>query len=178
MKWLAMIISFVLGQLKSTSISPSLIFIQKAFERSRSLVFLATVSFVSALLFVAGIVIAAINGFSQYDQSSTIYMSATFVGGLVLAALSAISLAIIFSKKNWQVPDLEATQAEAKSTSPIEEAISFLINDFVAARRSDREDKVNTPSGNRTKNTSTDYAHPQSRTQEGHAAKPTGGQVH
>ncbi len=101
--------------------------------------FLATASFISALLFVAGIVIAAINGFSQYDQTNQVYMSATFVGGLVLALLSGISLAVVFSKKNWQVPDLKQTHSEVKSASPIEEAISLLVNDFVTARRSERE---------------------------------------
>lgn len=139
MKWLAMIVSFILGQLKSSTISPSLIFIQKALEKSRGLMFLATVSFISALLFAAGVVIAAVNGFAQYDQSNSVYMSATLIGGITIAVLAAISLGVVFAKKNWQVPDLQTFEAESKVPSPIEEAVSMLISDFVTARRTDRE---------------------------------------
>lgn len=142
MKWFAMIFSFLLGQFKSSSISPSLIFVQKALEKSRSLVFLATVSFISALLFAAGILIAAINGFTQYDQTNSVYMSATFVGGLSLAILSGISLAIVFAKKNWQVPNLKAAEAETRTPSPIEEAVSLLLNDFIEDRRSQRQSRA------------------------------------
>jgi hypothetical protein len=106
---------------------------------------MTTVAFISALLFSAGVIMAAMNAFAQYDAGGAIAFNATISGGLTLVALAVISLATVFSKRNWEVPHVTSEAPHHRSPSPIEEAVASLIQDFVQSRQAHREGPMPPP---------------------------------
>ncbi len=138
MKWILVIVSFLFEHMTSKFQQNSSTFlIEKALEKSRSIISLTLLGFVSVLIFAAGIIIAAINAFSQYDSNGVIAFTATFVGGLVLAALAGTSFAVIFTKRNWVTPRL-VEEAPKNSVNPLQEAILSLVTEFMNARKEAR----------------------------------------
>lgn len=139
MKWLIVFASFLIGKLNSISVTPSLFFVEKALEKSRNILFMATIAFISAALFCAGVIISVLNALTQIDANGSMVFSATFSGGLVLIVISAVSLAIVFAKRNWEFPSLTEAAHQSRRSSPIEEAITMLVQDFMEDRRTNRE---------------------------------------
>lgn len=153
MKWLSLVLTYAMGKFGSLTSSPSpLIMIEQLLAKGRYLLMMTTVSLISATLFCAGIILAVINATTQYDDYGSIYWSATLTTALVLAGLSLVSLGITFSVRNWEGKDFLNTKSPKarphRASSPIEEALTMLVVDFVDERRARRESLRAQPESN------------------------------
>ena len=87
-------------------------------------------------LFVAGIVIAAVNVAYQYDQTMNISFTAMLATGLILVLLSAGFSALYYAnaKSSDKIEKVKQSAKNIGSGHPLQDALAVLVMDFVKER--------------------------------------------
>jgi hypothetical protein len=160
-KWIGLILSFVMGRLNTHAPQMTFNFKDSAMAvfdevtfKSRKAVSLLLVALASVIFICGGFFISLVDATHQYDQEGMIRFSSTFLSGVVLA-LVAVGIFIWVFASAWpgaqhnrmkaklkDKMDEMAEQAKpAPSPSSIEQALTALIMDFVHEREAKREQR-------------------------------------
>lgn len=146
MQWIGMIVSFIMGnmQKKSLGIKESALEIfDEVVYKSRSVVTLTLVAFAAIIFMCGGLFMALIQATSQYDRTGQIFFSSTIGAGLILAAVSLLTFAIVFTKA-WPGIRIHKTskqhvqENERPAPAGLEQALAVLVMDFVKDRELNR----------------------------------------
>ena len=166
-KWIGLILSFVMG--KFNSHTPPMSFNLKEtamgiFDditlKSRKAVGLLLGALACVILFCGGFFISLIDATRQFDLSGSVGMTSTLAAGLVLALIGVGVFTWIFTSA-W--PGLNETKEKLREKteamrnpppppqpSSIEQAVTALIMDFVHEREQNRASSHNAPPHMRT----------------------------
>ncbi|MGZ3772661.1 MAG: hypothetical protein ACXVCY_13940 [Pseudobdellovibrionaceae bacterium] len=153
MKWLMLVLNFIFQ--KFSTRPPSLTetaveIFEEISHKSRKVVSLTLTGVAAVIFFCGGLFIAIINATTQYDNTGEILFTATFLGGLLLIALAALTFGIIFLRA-WpgaakaRQTRQKASQAEISAIS-LDKALAILIMDFVKERELRRSSTHHQPS--------------------------------
>ena len=162
MQWLGLIASFVIGRMNNKQAGPNRMSPQAIFEdityKSRQAVMLTLGGVIAVVMLCSGLMMSIADATAQYDRNAIIAFTATFNTGLVIALLSAICFAFIFTRAwpgvrehrgNYQDNlrnenkasgfGFSRSNAEAHRAGNLEQAFSALIMDFVKEREVRRQ---------------------------------------
>ena len=138
LKILSVIASFLFG--KQMSSGPSYEdLVDYAFERLRSIVNSAAIGLSGIVLVITGFIFTTFNLLNQYDQHASVAMTAVAAGGLVLCVVGLGFILFASRKTKTPLEKSEGLKTHHPAASPLEEALSLLVMDFVKARQEDRE---------------------------------------
>lgn len=156
MKWVAMVMSFIMGNMQKHSLgikdSAMEIFDEVVFK-SRSAVMLTLAAFAAIIILCGGLFMAIIQATTQYDLTGQVFFSSTIAVGLILAALSLITCAIVFTQA-WpgirthrasqlnKAADEALKQQQTAKPSGLDQALALLVMDFVKEREANRLHKA------------------------------------
>lgn len=143
-KWLTLFSTFFFGKLLTTSRGPTWVpqLIDSTFHEFRKLGLFFSLQMVCVLFFVGGGFLSIIEAASLYDANGAFIVSAMFFAGLIVAVTSLLGLVMLFvltkpsvEKKNIKMSLFNKN----KAASPLEDAATLLINEFIKHREEDRQ---------------------------------------
>lgn len=145
-KVLMYLFSFIMGRYNSVLKPSTLVLVDQLLLRTRKLMMTSMVSLIASLLLTGGVVISLIEFTRQIDQFKVVWPSATLIGGLTLSVLALTVLVYSFTSRAFDlryVPIRSAKKGNRDDTqtrthSPLEEALSVLVLDFVNERKASR----------------------------------------
>lgn len=139
-KIFSLLFSFILGTFKSPNSDDNIYekLVDRALDQLKYLLESLALTLTGFTLVIAGFLTAYFNLLHQYDERGSIALNAVSIGGFVLVGVGII---ILFSTLSQKKIDRHLTSGPkiAAKTSPLEEAISLLVLDYVKEREIDRE---------------------------------------
>lgn len=147
MQWLAMIITYFFGRRSSKSKSLKEIALEVYEEisaKSRRLITLTLSGLGAVILFCGGFFVSLLELTSQYDRVGYVSLSATLAAGLTLMICAVVAFMGIFWgawPNSTQHSEHSTQESTAQAASPLENALSVLIMDYVKDRELRRESR-------------------------------------
>lgn len=155
-KILSYLFSYFAGRYNSVLKPSTLLIIDQLLVRARKLVMTSSIMFISSLLLAGGVLISLIEFTSQIDRYAVVWPSATLIGGLSLSVIALGVLIFSFTSRTFDLryvrsknsrrheslfDSRKSESSSPRTQSPVEEALSLLIMDFVNERKQNREKK-------------------------------------
>jgi hypothetical protein len=147
MKWVAMIMSFIMGNMQKHSLGikdSAMEIFDEVVYKSRSAVMLTLGAFAAIIILCGGLFMAIIQATTQYDMTGQIFFSSTIAVGLILAALSLIVCAVVFTRAwpgvrtHLPKPEVKVEAQGPQVGNSLEQAVALLVMDFVKEREASR----------------------------------------
>ena len=149
---LSLVLSFLLGRYEQTFKRSTIILIDQFISKSRKLFIFSAILGIVILLFVSGLIMSIVQATAQYDRQGYIAMNSSLLVGLILAAVTFVTLLAMFSRSAWEMrfrqeiaPLTSDDSKKKKDETPnaFEQAITLLIADFLKEREQNRQTKQN-----------------------------------
>jgi hypothetical protein len=141
-KFFTYFISFLIGRYNSFAKPSAMVIIDQVLLRTRKLLMTSMISLIASLLLTGGVIISLIEFTRQIDRFQIVWPSATLIGGLALTLISLATLIYAFTSKAFDlryVKKASPTEQIPRTPSPLEEALSVLVMDFIKERREERQ---------------------------------------
>lgn len=155
-KILSYLFSYFAGRYNSILKPSTFMIIDQLLVRARKLLMTSSIMFISSLLLAGGVIISLLEFTSQIDRFAMVWPSATLVGGLSLSGISLAVLIFAFTSRSFDLRYVRSQKTRRQESlfdshtgrvdastqraqSPLEEALSVLIMDFVNERKQNRE---------------------------------------
>lgn len=143
---LGFIFSFIVGRYNALLKPSTLLIVDQILLKARKLMMNSMISLTSSLLLTGGILITLIEFTRQIDQFRVVWPSATLIGGFLLSILGVSALIYSFTAKTFDLRYASASNTKGQNPqgssahvpSPLEEALSLLVMDFVNERKQKR----------------------------------------
>lgn len=144
-KIFSFIFSFILEAFKGPSSEENIYdkLLDRALDQLKYLLESLALTLTGFTLVIAGFLTAYFNLLHQFDERGAIALNAVSIGGFVLVGVGIIILFSTLSQKKID-RHLTPTAKVASKASPLEEALSALILDFVKEREMDRAQRNKT----------------------------------
>lgn len=151
-KFVALILPFMWSWFKGTNPKTDLSYeeaVDLLFNRAKTIVSSMAMGLIGFLLVTIGLLNTFFYSLAQYDLLGTVLIGATFIGSLALAAVGG-GLIYVSARRDAQArvskslakARQEQQQATAShSGSPIQDALSALVMDYIKDREADRAER-------------------------------------
>lgn len=147
-KWVFLGLSFIFAKYTNALRKPGLVTLEHISFVTRRIILVGVLSLVAAGLLGGGIIISVFNIFSHYHATGTFELSGATVAGLILFLIGAGVFTMVYNLRPVLYPSIYRGQsgwqrffsrAPRQAQSPLEEAISLLLRDYLRNREMRRD---------------------------------------